>query len=76
MTTKISRTMAADIIDYVRTRLAEGADAATITRCLDRQFDIAPLTACSGEAHGNHNIDNCGVCAPRWGFVGDKVVVR
>jgi len=36
---------------------------------------IPPLAECSGEAHTNTHIDNCGVCAPRWGLVGDTVKV-
>jgi hypothetical protein len=27
------------------------------------------LIPCDGEAHSNPHIDNCGKCAPRWGFV-------
>ena len=27
------------------------------------------LVPCIGEAHSNPNIDNCGICAPRWGEV-------
>lgn len=27
------------------------------------------LVPCPGEAHSNAFIDNCGICAPRWGFV-------
>lgn len=27
------------------------------------------LVACPGEAHSNPHIDNCGICAPRWGKV-------
>jgi hypothetical protein len=27
------------------------------------------LVPCTGEAHGNPFIDNCGQCAPRWGWV-------
>jgi hypothetical protein len=27
------------------------------------------LVPCSGEAHSNPYIDNCGICAPRWGLV-------
>ena len=24
---------------------------------------------CAGEAHGNPHIDNCGQCAPNWGWI-------
>lgn len=27
------------------------------------------LIPCDGEAHENPRIDNCGVCAPRWGEI-------
>jgi len=27
------------------------------------------LIPCPGEAHFNALIDNCGLCAPRWGFI-------
>lgn len=30
---------------------------------------LAVMTACTGEAHRNPYIDNCGVCMPQWGFV-------
>ena len=28
----------------------------------------AVMIKCSGEAHGNIYIDNCGVCMPYWGM--------
>lgn len=37
--------------------------------------DIPRLEACTGEAHSNGYIDNCSLCAPRWGWVGEKVKV-
>ena len=47
----------------------DGADA-----LLGRVFTLAPrvetgLVPCTGEAHSNAFIDNCMVCAPRWGEV-------
>jgi hypothetical protein len=27
------------------------------------------LVPCDGEAHSNPHIDNCGHCAPRWGWI-------
>lgn len=27
---------------------------------------------CDGEAHSNPHIDNCGVCAPMWGWIAVK----
>ena len=29
---------------------------------------LAIIEKCHGEAHSNPYIDNCGVCAPNWGF--------
>ena len=31
---------------------------------------------CTGEAHSNPYIDNCGVCMPRWGWVGGETKVK
>ena len=52
-------------------RLTDGTDDAVL---LDRVFTLAPrveagLVPCTGEAHSNAFIDNCMVCAPRWGEV-------
>ena len=33
------------------------------------------LVPCDGEAHSNPFIDNCGVCAPRWGKVEEEAPV-
>ena len=37
--------------------------------------NVPPLHECHGEAHSNINIDHCMVCAPRWGWKGEKVRV-
>ena len=37
---------------------------------------VPPLVPCDGEAHSNPYIDNCHRCMPRWGLVGESVVVR
>ena len=52
-------------------RLADGTDNSVL---LGRVFTLAPrvetgLRPCTGEAHSNAFIDNCMVCAPRWGEV-------
>ena len=49
-------------------------DGAENSALLGRVFTLAPrvetgLVPCTGEAHSNAFIDNCGVCAPRWGEV-------
>lgn len=31
---------------------------------------------CHGSAHSNPHIDNCSICAPRWGWVGPEVKIR
>ena len=35
--------------------------------CRPCALEIGFLVRCSGEAHSNPFIDNCGVCMPRWG---------
>jgi hypothetical protein len=38
---------------------------------------VPPLSPCVGVAHREPaHYDNCHCCAPRWGWVGSKVVVR
>ena len=49
-------------------------DGAENSALLGRVFTLAPrvetgLVPCTGEAHSNAFIDNCMVCAPRWGEV-------
>jgi hypothetical protein len=34
------------------------------------------LELCNGEAHTNPHIDYCMRCAPRFGYIGEKVVVK
>jgi hypothetical protein len=34
------------------------------------------LIKCHGEAHSNAYIDNCSICAPRWGWVEPTREVR
>ena len=33
------------------------------------RYQIPAAQACSGDAHSNPNIDNCGQCAPHWGWI-------
>lgn len=72
---KIKRSQAARLLDDIREMLAARQDAEHIEAMLERQYDIPPLKACTGEAHSNAYIDNCGVCAPRWGWLGEEVEV-
>lgn len=44
-----------------------------------RDDDIPLLGECPGHAHSPEvagNQDHCSICAPRWGWVGPKVVIR
>lgn len=79
----IRRGDAAKLLDKILVELANaangGADSndralVAIDR-LVRQFKLELPSPCRGEAHSNPHIDNCGVCAPRWGFTGPKVRV-
>jgi hypothetical protein len=71
---KIARKDAAKLIEEVRTLAARGNNIEAVAMALKRA-GIPLLAECSGEAHTNPHIDNCGVCAPRWGLVGDTVKV-
>jgi hypothetical protein len=70
------RSQAAKVLDSVRTMLAQRESPEKIERYLSLQFGIEALVKCSGEAHSNAHIDNCGCCAPRWGWVGDTVNIK
>jgi len=78
---KMSRKQAAALIERIRIIVAENAAA---NRLLAPELfevvlsaaGVAPLKRCDGEAHGNPHIDNCGQCAPRWGWLGEAVTIR
>lgn len=36
---------------------------------LCRAIGIRRVKRCPGEAHSNPHVDNCGRCAPRWGWI-------
>ena len=38
-------------------------------------YGLRALTPCPGEARSNPHIDNCSLCAPRWGWVGPVEVI-
>jgi len=50
--------------------LADRRTPEAIEAWLSIQHGIEPLQPCNGEAHSNPHIDNCGTCAPRWGWLG------
>jgi hypothetical protein len=69
----VKRSRAAELIDHVRTELAKGTPPYVLERDLERRFGLAPFVSCTGEAHSNPHIDNCGVClSHRWGWLGTK----
>lgn len=72
---KLRRSRAAKLLDEIRSLLAARNSPETIETILARQYGIEPLRECESEAHRNPHIDNCGTCAPRWGWVGEKVEV-
>jgi hypothetical protein len=77
----MTRTQAARLIERLRIIVAEANEGRRtispeiIADILSRE-GIDSLYRCDGEAHRNPHIDNCGMCAPRWGWLGAKVVVR
>jgi hypothetical protein len=70
------RSRAAEMIDDIREALASRTAPEAIEAMLQNYYQVEPLRACDGAAHSNVHIDNCGVCMPRWGYVGAKVVVK
>lgn len=76
---KIKRNNASRLIDSIR-EIAAGADSdpsAAILKIRDklREAGIPDLKQCDGEAHRNPYIDHCGLCAPRWGWIGAEIKV-
>lgn len=71
---KIKRTQAAELIDGVRTMLANREPAEKIEHYLEIDFAIKPLQQCDGDPK-LHEIDHCPKCQQRWGVVGKKVVI-
>jgi hypothetical protein len=78
-TQKIKRSQAAALLDLIRRDLAQRTPPAEIEARIARGYGrspyelpaIPPLEVCD---HDQRN-DHCGVCAPRWGFVGVYVGV-
>jgi hypothetical protein len=73
----MKRSLAADLLDRIRVMLAERMPPEEIERrIMEYPHHVPALTRCHGEAHTNPHIDNCGVCAPRWGWIGSRIVVK
>lgn len=85
----ITRKQATHIIEEIRTLLVNSCDDSAKIVAIRHLFEgqpyegsrgnlpsIPPLERCTGEAHSEPFIDNCMSCAPRWGLVGESVVVR
>ncbi len=70
------RKQATALIDELRVLAAKESSgtAVRLTELLE-SYGLKPLQPCGGEAHSNAHIDNCSLCAPRWGFVGPVEVV-
>lgn len=74
----IPASRAARILDELRALAASGALGEVAGRRVTNVFrnhGIPALGKCEGEAHGTVHADNCLVCAPRWGAVGEVVTV-
>lgn len=72
---RIPRKTAAEMLDDIREMLQARKTPEEIEEMLSRDYEIAPLEKCTGEAHSNPHIDNCMVCTPRWGVVGAKIKI-
>src|ERR1700722_7957428 len=72
----INTKTATQILQDIRDALCERKPPEEIEQMLKDVYDIDPIRKCEGEAHANPFIDNCMVCAPRWGFAGVHVLVR
>lgn len=81
----LDRKTAASLIEALRETAVSTLPAERKLRLLvDLLADagLPALEVCDGAAHrvgdgeANGFQDNCTCCAPRWGFLGDKVVVR
>ena len=68
----MKRTAATEIFDDIREKLAGRISPELIEEWLRVKHNIPPLEKCDGE----HRQDNCGVCSPRWGYTGPRVVIR
>lgn len=63
------------MVDKIRVAMMH-SDAVTALRLIRHEFEvkgIPDLEVCTGNAHSDPHIDNCGACAPRWGWTGERV---
>lgn len=72
---KMTRSRAAGMIDSIRKMLANRSTAEQIEEMMEREYQVKPLVECTGEAHSNPHIDNCGLCSPRWGLTGSYIKI-
>lgn len=70
----LTRRQARELIEAVREYAQNTPDEQGLANLLAR-FGVHPLIECPGEAHRNPHIDNCALCAPRWGWVGESINV-
>lgn len=81
-TIKIKRSEAAKLINDIREVLIWEKDCNDVKKIIDKlnyimeQKGIKKYIQCDGQAHTNPYIDNCFVCMPNWGYLGDKVTVK
>ncbi len=75
----MKRKVATELIEELRIQVAKASAnpelcrrAIAVLAGFLEGCDVAPLQACHGEAHSNPHIDNCGLCSPRWGWLGAK----
>jgi len=73
----MKRKQATALIDEIRIAIAsvkeDGKSHQWAFETIDELLIVAglpQLKRCEGEAHSNAFIDNCMVCAPRWGWCG------
>jgi len=72
----ISRSTAASAFDRVRYLLAQGTDPKKIEQIINDEFQIPIPKKCTGEAHSNPHIDNCGACMQfHWGWSGKRLKI-
>jgi hypothetical protein len=80
-TIDLKRTEAAALIEALRAMVYDATERGVniqpaALELLLKEHRVNPLTKCTGEAHSNPFIDNCGICMPRWGVCGNPVRVK
>ncbi len=69
----LKRSVGLEALELLRRRAADGDSFAAAWLS---NHDVPELTKCDGEAHSNGYIDNCDICAPRWGYVGPFLTLK